>query len=49
MEFELFYYRLQVEDMVMRDKSLNKDAIEIGRVFQETGIIVDQLAILDGS
>jgi len=49
LQLELLYYWLQVEDVIVRYELLNKNAIEIGRVFQETGVVVNQLAILDRS
>ena len=48
-KFELFYYGLKVENIVMRDKPLNQNAIEVGCVFEKPSIMVNQLAILHRS
>jgi hypothetical protein len=49
LKFELFYYGFEIDDVVVRDESLDEDSIEIGCLFEETSVIVEQLAILDRS
>jgi hypothetical protein len=49
LKFELLYYGLEIDDVVMGDESLDEDSVEIGCLFEETSVIVNQLAILDGS
>ena len=49
LKFELLYYGLEIDDVVVGDESLDEDSVEIGCLLEETSVIVNQLAILDGS
>jgi len=49
LKLELLYYGLEIDDVVVGDESLDEDSVEIGCLLEETSVIVNQLAILDGS